>query len=217
MNKLVNIRSKPYIVVEGFADNNMRNRNNCIELKQVHPKICLYAGMLNKLYGLDMLVEGFIKADIDDYVLEIFGEGPYKDELQEISKGHSNIVYRGVADNKEIISREERATLLINPRYTTAEFTKYSFPSKNMEYMASGTPIITTKLQGMPKDYYPHVFLLEDESVEGMSNLLKKVLNISDVDLSKKGADAKKWILDNKNNIAGTALLKKLIIDLHNN
>lgn len=69
----------------------------------------------------------------------------------------------------------------------------------------------------MPKDYYPHVFLLEDESVEGMSNLLKKVLNISDVDLSKKGADAKNWILDNKNNIAGTALLKKLIIDLHNN
>ena len=47
-----------------------------------------------------------------------------------------------------------------------------------MEYMASGTPLLTTKLPGMPEDYYPHVYFFEEESVQGYADALKKVLSL---------------------------------------
>ena len=56
------------------------------------------------------------------------------------------------------------------------EYTKNSFPSKNMEYMVSRTPIMTTKLPGMPEKYDPYVYFIEDESPDGIANVLRKVI-----------------------------------------
>ena len=38
----------------------------------------------------------------------------------------------------------------VNPRQNNEEFTKYSFPSKTMEYLASGVPVVAYKLDGIP-------------------------------------------------------------------
>jgi glycosyltransferase involved in cell wall biosynthesis len=102
--------------------------------------------------------------------------------------------------NKIVVQDQLAATLLINPRPTNEEFTKFSFPSKNMEYMVSGTPMITTQLPGMPKEYHPYVFLFEGESVEGMKNSLKNILSKSKEELHQFGQEAKKFVLTNKNN-----------------
>ena len=58
----------------------------------------------------------------------------------------------------------------MNPRFTGAEYTLYSFPSKNIEYMVSGTPVITTRLAGIPDDYYPYVFVFEEEINENIND-----------------------------------------------
>ena len=94
-----------------------------------------------------------------------------------------------------------KVTLLINPRPTNEEYTKYSFPSKNMEYMVSGTPILTTKLPGMPKEYYKHVYLIEEENVDGLKNILIDILNKPVEELYKFGNGAKEFVLNKKSNI----------------
>ena len=91
--------------------------------------------------------------------------------------------------------------LLVNPRPTDGSFTRYSFPSKNLEYMASGTPLLTTKLPGMPAEYAAYVYFFKDESVEGMSATLKELLSKPAEELHQKGMTAKKYILDNKTEI----------------
>jgi len=78
---------------------------------------------------------------------------------------------------------------------------KYSFPSKTMEYMASGTPVLTTVLPGMPKEYHPYVFLLEDETADGIADMLTKVLAHSDEELFQKGNEARTFVLEQKNNV----------------
>lgn len=88
-----------------------------------------------------------------------------------------------------------KAALLVNPRPIKPEYTKYSFPSKNMEYMVSGTPLMTTKLPGIPKEYYPYIYLLEDESPEGIARRLNEILNISMIERNEKAKEARKFVI----------------------
>ena len=88
----------------------------------------------------------------------------------------------------------------MNPRPSKEEFTKYSFPSKNMEYMVSGTPALMTKLPGIPEEYWDYVYVLENESIDGMADKLVEILNLSQKELRKKGRLAKKYVLDEKSN-----------------
>ena len=58
--------------------------------------------------------------------------------------------------------------------------------------MVSGTPVLTTVLPGMPKEYYPYVYLLEDETPEGVSQKLHDLLLLSEEERKKKGLEA--WV-----------------------
>jgi len=53
---------------------------------------------------------------------------------------------------------------------------RYSFPSKLIEYMASATPVLTTRLPGIPPEYEPYVYWIEDDSVEGIEHSLRAVM-----------------------------------------
>lgn len=89
--------------------------------------------------------------------------------------------------------------MLINIRDSKEEYTKYSFPSKTIEYMASGTPLLTTELLGIPTEYYDYVYTLDDETEKGLSDKLKEILSISDNDLAIQGKKAMDFILNEKN------------------
>ena len=212
MKEVVDAKGKDYTVIEGLVD------VEAVELKNTHQdkypaKVCMYAGRIQKIYGIKYLTEAFIKADIANTELHIYGDGDFKEELLNICKTNDKVKYFGVKQNDEVVSEQLKATLLINPRPTDEEYTKYSFPSKNMEYMVSGTPILTTKLPGMPKEYYPYVYLIEEETVGGLANTLTQTLSLSKDDLHNMGTKSKEWVLKNKNNVMQT---KKLIAMLEN-
>ena len=67
--------------------------------------------------------------------------------------------------------------------------------------MASGTPVLTTRLPGMPEEYEQYVYLIEDESVEGLAQTLKAILAKPTEELHQKGQEAKEFVLQNKNNL----------------
>ena len=201
MNDIVNLKKRPHIVLEGHADVAMQQVEN--RLSDKHEKrVCLYAGTLRRIYGIEALVRGFMEANIPNAELHIYGDGDFRSELEHIVTTCDSVKYMGVVPNSVIVEEELKATLLINPRPTGEEYTKYSFPSKNMEYMASGTPVLTTKLPGMPGDHLPHVFLIEDETSKGIREALTRILSQSSEKLHAFGTEAKRFVLENKNNCA---------------
>jgi len=199
MNNAINTKHRPYIVMEGLVDVNMTiPKNN----QKKDKRIVIYAGGLYERYGLKLLVDGFIKADVENTELWLYGNGPFVESLATYCENHPNIIYKGIRPNEEVVEAELKATLLVNPRPTHEEFTMYSFPSKNMEYMVSGTPVLTTILPGMPKEYYPYVYLFDKgETTEGYAEVLRHVLTLPDEELQEKGMKARNWVLENKNNI----------------
>lgn len=199
MNEMVNSRHRPYIVMEALCDPSIINKDPD-RTSKAYPRTVLYAGGINEIYGLKMLAEGFVKADVTDTILVYYGSGPFVEEYKKLCELHPNLKYRGVVTTEEIEKAEQEATLLVNPRFSTEEYTKYSFPSKNMEYMASGTPVLTTRLPGMPKEYYPYVFLFEEETVEGYANEIRRILSLSEEELRAFGKYARRFVLSKKNN-----------------
>lgn len=208
MNDVINKKEREYTVIEGICDSNIEPHSN--DLAKFSIKKCVYAGLLDARYGLEALLHGFIDANIEKAELHIYGDGSYKEEIQRLSLKNPNIVYHGVVINSEVVKAEKDASLLINPRPTTEEFAKFSFPSKNLEYMASGTPVLTTRLPGMPKDYYKYIFTIDREDAIGISEALSEALSQPPVVLNKIGNSAQRFVLENKNN----KIQAKRIIDL---
>lgn len=211
MNEKVNPRQRPHMVMEALCDRKDDRPDLDVSIYKDSPRTVIYAGGLYEEYGLANLVDAFISANIPDSKLSIYGDGPYVMKLKKISEEYDNIEYRGVKPNSVVVEDELRATLLVNPRPTTEEFTKYSFPSKNMEYMVSGTPVLTTRLPGMPKEYYPYVFLIEDETIDGYAKALTDVLSKNAEELISFGQKAKNFVLENKNYIIQTRRIIELI------
>ena len=209
MNDYLNKKGKPYVILEGHSDITMEDKIPSMD-KKTAPRVVFYAGGVSRQYGLANLVEGFRMAAPENARLHIYGPGDFVKELEQIAKEDERIFYGGMLLNSEIVAKEQEATLLVNPRPTDEEYVKYSFPSKTMEYMASGTPVLTTVLPGMPKEYHPYVYLLRDETADGISAMLTEVLSETDEALFRKGCEARRFVLEEKNNV----IQAKKILDM---
>ena len=182
-----------YTVVEGVVSVTNEpsvsadNRRKCV----------LYAGGIKKEYGVVDLVEAFIKADNADWILEIYGGGDAEDEIKQLANGHENVVLKGFTPNSEVVEAQKTASILVNPRKNQV-FTKYSFPSKVLEYMASGTPMLAYKIDGIPEEYDPYYYHIEDKE-EGFVESLKKVMSLSSDERCEMGERARRFVSEFKN------------------
>ena len=53
--------------------------------------------------------------------------------------------------------------MLVNPRPDNEEYTRYSFPSKNIEYLLTGKPVVAYLLSGMPEVYQDFMCTIDHE------------------------------------------------------
>ena len=187
-------KSKPYVVVEGIYRD-----HQTIEYPKVNEKVILYTGGLAMRYGIGDLVKSFHKIPDQDFRLWICGNGDGADFVKGYAKKDSRITYFGSVGTSKVEELQNKATLLVNPRHSNEVYTKYSFPSKTMEYMASGTPTLMSRLECIPKDYYEHLFFFEDESIEGMAKKMREICRMEPSILKEKGESASRFIKEKKN------------------
>lgn len=210
MNGVVNSRGKPHLVMEGLVDIGMESNANLFEDKVDCPT-ALYAGALRRQYGLEDLVRGFEALPDPNVRLELYGDGDYVPEIKSASLRDSRISYGGSVSIEEIVGREKIAWLLVNPRPASQEFTRYSFPSKNMEYMVSGTPVLTTRLSGMPDEYYNYVSIIERDGKDAITEALAREFARDPHELHAQGLGAKSFVLAKKNNLVQAARILRVI------
>lgn len=162
-------------------------------------RTCMFSGMLNDINGVELLLDAFAHIPHADYRLWIFGRGPLETRVREAAARDDRIVYGGFLPNAEIGRLQRSATMLVNPRPSHREITRYTFPSKLLEYMLSGRPVLTTVLPGIPDEYHPFLFLVRDETPEGMAAVIEEVCEDDPADLARRGERAREFVLREKN------------------
>ena len=211
MKELLSIGKRPYIVIEGLVDSdNIITCNN--EGAKVNKKIILYTGTLNFKFGIMDLINGFSVIDKTQYELWICGSGEAEKEIINRVKSNSKIKFLGYITKKEIYDLQKKATVLINPRTNYGEYTKYSFPSKTMEYMLSGTPVLMYKLDGIPDEYDPYLYYINGNQPKNFANRIMEICEKPQSELDDFGKKARQFVLENKN----CMVQAKKIIDMIN-
>lgn len=206
MKDVLNVGEKPYVICEGFLPDISVTSGENIEKKD--KKIVLYTGSLNPVFGIKDLMDQFLKIKNEDAELWICGDEYWADVIKEYGKKDNRIKYKGFLPKQEILKLQRMASILVNPRKNDGEYTKYSFPSKTLEYMVSGTPVVMYKLDGIPDEYNEFIYYVDGD----MKTKLEEVLTKDNDELYKFGRDAKKFVLENKNNICQA----KKILDMTN-
>lgn len=183
-----------YIVLEGItAEKDLYKKRGC----SVN-KILLYTGTLEEYSGVRELIIAFHKIKNDRLRLVICGVGPLKSFIEEFIKKDCRIIFKGLVTHDEAIRLQRDATLLINPRIPDNSITRYSFPSKTMEYLSSGTPMIGYKLDGIPMEYYEYYYTIDALDEDSLANSIQKVMELPKEVLDLKAKSAYDFVMQNK-------------------
>lgn len=212
MANSINLQNKPYTVVEGMVNiNDQILSSSTNELVENNIKTILYTGTLNKKYGILDLLEAFLLIDKENYVLQICGTGEAEKEILALANHDTRIDFRGRVSRNEALKLQRKATVLINPRNSEGEFTKYSFPSKIMEYLVAGVPTIAYKLPGMPDEYTDYLYIIEENSVNNLADTLVDICEKESLELKNFGEAARKFVLTEKNNVKQVGEILKML------
>jgi glycosyltransferase involved in cell wall biosynthesis len=161
--------------------------------------IILYAGGLQRIYGIPLLLQAFRALPGDNNRLWLFGSGDMESEIRQQVVLDHRIVFFGLVSPDQVFLRCKQASVLINPRPARSSFSPYSFPSKLLEYMASGRPVLTTRLPGIPCEYDPFLLWIDQETPEGLSSLLQHLSSEPPEVLNERGRRGQDFVLSHKN------------------
>lgn len=199
-------KDKPYTIVEGISD--VLPETEEVTFKKDEIKTILYTGTTNERFGILTLLEAFEKIEDSDYRLVICGCGDSDKTIKEKAEKDKRIRFLGIVPYDKIADMQKSATVLVNPRQNVGEFTKYSFPSKNMEYLSSGVPLVAYKLDGIPEEYNPHIVYVKDNSARSLSQTLVDVCEWDETRRREYGQAAKDFVFSRKN---GTVQAEKIL------
>lgn len=213
MREKLNVTNKPYVVIEGMCDpNDVSTDEIAILDKEKNDKIILYSGSLHRKYGILILLEAFSLIKNKNYKLWICGDGDAKEDVIKAANINPQIKFFGQVHREEVLKLQSQSTVLVNPRSGSEAYTKYSFPSKTIEYLLAAKPVIMDRLSGIPFEYNDYIFFVNDYSALGFANKIVEICNKSDEELSVIGLKGRRFIIEEKN----YKVQCKRIIDLAN-
>ena len=212
MSSAFNKNGKPYRVIEGFCNSKQKRLT---QAKEEGEFTIIYSGSIYKKYGVIELVKAVAQLG-KPYYLIVYGNGEDVINVEDYERRYDNIKYGGYIPLSKADEVILDADLLINPRPVSGDYTKMSFPSKTIEYMASGVPTLTTKLEGIPKNYYPYLYFLESSESDAIMKKIDEISAQSKRELYSFGKKASNFIRLNTNEYIQVKKILDLIGEIIN-
>jgi glycosyltransferase involved in cell wall biosynthesis len=153
-----------------------------------------YAGALSEAAGVELLLDAI--PYVKDATIEFWvsGRGPLEQRIRSQAAQDSRIRFHGFVDDQQYGAMLQQAAVLVNPRPSRLLENRYNFPSKLMEYLAAGRPIISTATSDVAEHYGDTLVVVEDESPQGLARCIEETLSRPAQERARIGARARQTV-----------------------
>lgn len=162
----------------------------------------MYSGVLDTRYGIPELLEAFASLD-DRFELWFTGTGNAVELIDHKAATDSRIKNFGfLPSRRDLLLKQKAATMLISTRRPEEAASAYCFPSKLFEYMTSGNPVLSCRIDGIPEEYFNHLIAMENTSPAAMAAAISAVAAMPSSERQERGQRAREFVLAEKSNVA---------------
>ena len=188
LNELANKKAKPSYVFSGFAE------EITIDKPLVKEPYFFCCGALYERYGILKMIEAF-KQITTKHQLLIAGHGPMIEKIRQVEKDDPRIRYVGLLSREQVLNYESHSDLNINPRLFNEDLDKYSVPSKVLEYLSSGVPLLSTIHTTLHQEFCGEAIWIKDGTSEELRKAMELFLAFQNGEMKKKALLAKEKVL----------------------
>lgn len=140
----------------------------------------VYAGGLFYNYGVNLLLDAFEQANRPEWHLVIAGSGDLEETVRDFAANNPAVEYAGFLNSKEMAELYRVADVLVNPRLTSTPIAEMAFPSKLVEYLSTGKPVVSTDLPALDESFRRHLIIAKSDSPEELIRCLDEILSWGD-------------------------------------
>lgn len=195
MAEYLEIPSNKWILMEGSYDTAEQ-----IAAVKEKKKAVMYSGKLDEQYGIKMLVDAFMSIQDSNIELWITGGGNTEGYIRACAKKDNRIKFYGfLPSRQDVLQKQAEASLLVNMRLPSEPASGYCFPSKLFEYMATGTPVLSFDIAGIPREYLQHLYVVKQETVDALAKAIEETLSLDEASLQEQGNGAREFVINEKN------------------
>lgn len=195
MAEHLEIPSNKWILMEGSYDTTEQ-----IAAVKEKKRAVMYSGKLDEQYGIKMLVDAFMSIQDSNIELWITGGGNTEEYIKAHAKKDNRIKFYGfLPSRQDVLEKQAEASLLVNMRLPSEPASGYCFPSKLFEYMATGTPVLSFDIAGIPREYLQYLYVVKQETVDALAKAIEETLSLDEASLQERGNGAREFIINKKN------------------
>ena len=186
---------KEYMVLDGGIQDSDLNRYCKLgtDIKNI-----VYTGALTNYSGIKNLIAAVNEIRNFEIYLDIYGSGDLEDEISKIALNNKRVRFFGKMPHEYVLNQQSNAWLLVNPRSVSDSIGKVTFPSKIFEYLMSGTPVLSTKLNCFSDEYKDIMFFCENNDPQTIANAIIKIMRTNPNQLREISQKAYFFVLKEK-------------------
>lgn len=154
-----------------------------------------FGGSLYERYGVKTLVDAFKKSNVKAKLV-IAGSGPLDKYIEQAAEDDYRILYLSQLSKEKNIAYMRNSIANINPRPLDPQIDNESVPSKLLEYLSIGTPVISTKYPKLYSTFKDDVSWVDGTGAEAMKIALESYDISNQENYIKKAATARRKVFE---------------------
>ncbi len=164
----------PKLHLDGGTELKCHDVTDC-DAETVDYPVALYAGTMTKYGGVDLLVRAFSAVKAQRAELWICGKGSNATVERAVAT-NSAVKFFGFVSEERLAIMGRQATLFVNPRPSMVPGNEKNFPSKILDYLSYGKPVVSSWTDGLSPAYRDVLVVPEEESPSGFAKAINDVL-----------------------------------------
>lgn len=204
-------KGRHYVRIDGGVTRNVVDRLPELKVSAHSEFRMMFAGGLSQWNGIPLMLE-YMKANNDPSLrLCIAGRGEFSHAVENAAAKDCRIEYKGMLPHSELFKFYSDADVLLNLRDDSDPVMQYHYPSKFLEMLTVGKPVIATDVAHTREVYGEHCFVMDEFSLDAFAVQVERIRNMSPEARCEFGYSVRNWMLANKTWRAQASLIGSYI------